>query len=185
MKNVIKIHTDNLNVYATIQIKASIIGIRVLSFLIAIELIILMTVLIQIKADEILSMTIPLILILFIFIGLPIKYLLWNKYGQEFLIVNKKSVSWSYDYGIIKTNLNIEVYDKLSIGYEKVMTIDNEENGRLIFYNYNNENDLPMIIHQTTALLAKSDIELLNDKILELFSSEFNEESRFLPFSNN
>lgn len=185
MKNEIIIHTDNLNVYATIKVKASIIGIRVLSFLIAIELIIFMTVLIQIKPDEVPSMIIPLILVLFFFIGLPVKYLLWNKYGQEFLIVNKKSVSWSYDYGIIKTNLNIEVFDKLSIGYEKVITIENEENGRLIFYNYDNENDLPVIIHQTTALLSKSDIELLNDQIFELFSSEFNGESRFIPFSDN
>ncbi len=106
-------------------------------------------------------------------------------YGQEFLIVNTKSISWSYNYGIFKTNVNTEIYNRLSLGYEKVITIDNIEMGRLIFYNYRQEDNLPEVIHQTTALLSSSDIKRLSDNIKELFISEFNWENGFIPFSEN
>lgn len=57
--------------------------------------------------------------------------------------------------------------------------------GRLIFYNYKKQENLPVMIHQTTALLSKSDIDVLNSNILHLFAGEFNAESGFKPFSAN
>ncbi len=160
-------------------------GTRVLFVFILFALVFFGFLLTHIKADEVVSMIIPVLLILVFMIGMPSKYLLWNLYGQEFLIVNTKSVSWSYNYGIIRTNVNTEIYNRLGIGYEKVITIDNIEMGRLIFYNYRQEDNLPEIIHQTTALLSSSDIKKLSDSIQDIFISEFNLENNFIPFSQN
>ncbi|MFN8303276.1 MAG: hypothetical protein U0U46_12335 [Saprospiraceae bacterium] len=185
MKNIIKIYTDSVNVYATIQINASATGIRVLSVLVMLSLIFLVVLLSKIKPEEIPSMAIPIVLMLIFMIGMPIKYLLWNRYGQEFLVVNTKSVSWSYDYGIIKTNLKTKTFDKLGIGYEAIRSAGENETGRLIFYDYNAKNNLPVIIHQTTALLSRKDLELLNNKVKYLFAIEFNTQNGFVPYSNN
>jgi hypothetical protein len=185
LNNQIEISTDRVNVYATIDVKASVMGTRVLFVFILFALVFFGFLLTHIKADEVVSMIIPVLLILVFMIGMPSKYLLWNLYGQEFLIVNTKSVSWSYNYGIIRTNVNTEIYNRLGIGYEKVITIDNIEMGRLIFYNYRQEDNLPEIIHQTTALLSSSDIKKLSDSIQDIFISEFNLENNFIPFSQN
>ncbi|MBP6399138.1 MAG: hypothetical protein KBF57_10910 [Saprospiraceae bacterium] len=185
MNNQIEISTDRVNVYATIDVKVSVMGTRVLFVFILFALVFFGFLLTHIKADEVVSMIIPVLLILVFMIGMPSKYLLWNLYGQEFLIVNTTSVSWSYNYGIIRTNVNTEIYNRLGIGYEKVITIDNIEMGRLIFYNYRQEDNLPEIIHQTTALLSSSDIKKLSDSIQDIFISEFNLENNFIPFSQN
>lgn len=185
MKNRINISTDGINAYAKIEVNASKIGIQILTFFVFAEIIVFLVLLIQIKPEEVVSMIIPVLIVLVIFVGLPLKYLLWNLYGNEELIVNTKSISWSYYYGFFKTNLETVKYDRLGTGYEKVRGENEEEVGRLIFYNFREEDNLPELIHQTTVLLNKDEIKEFDNKISDIFANEFLNKNGFIPFSTN
>ncbi len=130
-------------------------------------------------------MIIPFVIVLLLFIGLPLKYLLWNLYGYEELIVNTKTISWSYDYGFFRTNLNTVKYYRLGTGYEKVRGDEKDEVGRLVFYNYRETDNLPEIIHQTTVLINKAELKEFDKSITAIFRNEFLNENGFIPFSEN
>lgn len=185
MKNRIKITTDGINAYAKIEVNASKKGIRILSIFIIIELIMVVGILSQVKSDKLVTMIIPILIIIVLFVGLPIKYLLWNKYGNEELIVNSKSISWSYNYGFFKTKLETVKYDRLGTGYEIIRGKNENEVGKLIFYNFRAEDDLPELIHQTTVLLNKDEIEEFDNQISEVFANEFLNKNGFIRFSEN
>jgi len=185
MKNRIKINSDEINAYANIQVNASKTGIRFLSIFLILEIILFLWMVSEIKDDEVLSMIIPILIILTLFIGLPVKYLLWNLYGKEELIVNTKSISWSYDYGFFRTNIKTVKYNRLGTGYEKIRGQNEEEVGKLIFYNFREEDNLPEFIHQTTVLLNKSEIEEFNNQISNIFINDFYNSNGFIPFSLN
>lgn len=185
LKNRIEINADGINAYARISVNASRTGIKILAGFLILEIVIALGLLSQIKSEEVLSMIIPILIGLFVFVGFPIKYLLWNLYGNEELIVNTKSISWSYDYGFFKTNLQTVKHFRLGTGYEKVRGNDENEVGKLIFYNYREEDNLPEIIHQTTVLLNKKEIAKFDKEISEVFANEFLNENGFVPFSMN
>lgn len=185
MKNRIEISSDEKNVYANIKVNASNVGIRILTGFIVLEILIFLVLLSQIKSDDVISMLFPILMISIVFIGLPLRYLLWNKYGSEALIVNSKSVSWSYDYGFFRTNRQTVNYHMLATDYEKIRDQDGVEVGKLIFVNYREEDDLPEIIHQTTVLLSKYEIAELEREIGELLSNELFDKNGIVPFSLN
>ncbi len=185
MKNRIDISTDGINAYANIEVGASKIGVRMLSILLIVEIILVVGLLSQIKSEEAISLIIPMVIGLVIFVGLPFKYLLWNLYGKEELIVNSKSISWAYNYGFFKTNLKTVNYDRLGTGYERVRGENEEEVGRLVFYNYRGEDNVPELIHQTTVLLGKDEIEEFDNQISNVFANEFLNKNGFIPFSTN
>lgn len=85
----------------------------------------------------------------------PIKYLLWNLFGKEHLIINTKSISHSFDYGFIKTNLSTQPVNRLETYYQQRMSDETNEFGQLVFYNYRQDNNLPELIYTTNALLKK------------------------------
>jgi hypothetical protein len=185
MKNKIYTNTDGVNVYARIDVNASKPGIYILVILLITAFILFTIVLSQMPPEEITSMAIPLLLMLILCIGLPTKYLLWNLFGSEELIVNSKSVSWSYDYGFFRTNKKTYKFDRLGTGFESVRgTLDNEL-GKLVFYNYREEDNLPELIHETTLLLQRKDIEELDDLIRDIFTDEFLDSGGYVPFSAN
>lgn len=185
MKNRIHISSDGINAYATIKVNASKTGIRILSILLIVELVLITWLFSQATYKDILEMIIPLLIIMVLFVGLPAKYLLWNLYGTEELIVNTKSISWRYNYGFYQTNLKIVKYNKLGIGYEKVRETGNGEIGRLVFYNYRKDDNLPELIHQTSVLLSMDELEKFDKKILDIFENEFYNKNNFIPFSLN
>jgi len=185
MRNRIEIYSDGINAYAHIKVNASKTGIRILSLLLIIEIFLFVILFSHIGLDEIIEMIIPFLIIMVFFVGLPIKYLLWNLYGNEQLIVNTKCISWSYDYGFFKTNLKTIKFDRLGTGYEKVMENDKGEVGKLILYNYSRENNLPQPIHQTTVLLNKDEITEFDIQIRNVFENDFFDKNGFIPFSLN
>lgn len=185
MKNRIEINSDGINAYAKISVNASKLGIKILAGFLVLEIIIVLGLLWQLKSEEVISVIIPILIGLIIFVGLPIKYLLWNLYGNEELIVNTKTISWSYDYGFFKTNLQTVKYNRLGTGFEKVRENNKEELGKLIFYNYREEDNLPEFIHQTTILLNKEEIEKFDKEISDVFANEFLNKNGFVPFSIN
>jgi len=185
MKNRIEISTDTINAYANIEVNASKIGTRILIVFLLIEILLIIGLFTSIESQEIYSMIIPIILILIFFVGLPVKYLLWNLYGKEQLIVNTKSISWAYDYGFFQTNLKTVEYNILTSGFEIVRQKDGADIGRLVFYNIRKDNNLVEQIHQTTVLLTRDELREFDKQIAEIFATEFLYKNGFVPFSLN
>ncbi|GGF22063.1 hypothetical protein [Flavobacterium limi] len=179
MKNTIEKHFDGINIHSTLKINSSKIGKIVLAIFLIIFLGVLSLVLSTLEKDEIASAIIPVLIISAIIIIFPLRYLIWNIYGKEVLIVNSKSISYYYDYGFFKTNFKTILFTRLGTQIEFVREYDGIENGRLIFYNYREIDDLPEEIHRTSILIDIVTLEVINCEITELFES-----NNFL-FSNN
>lgn len=185
MKNLLIKYEDGINLYATFSVKANVTGKVILSMMILLLLTIYFFVASTITKDDLREMLIPLILIFFLIIFFPVRYLLWNLFGKETLIINTKTVSYSYDYGILKTNLKTIHFDKLGTGFQFVKEQDEIESGKLIFYNYREKDNLPEIIHQTSVILNIIDIHKIDMELSKIFANEFNEKNGFIPYSEN
>jgi len=183
MKNRVDVSTDGINVYAKMIVRPSRIGLYLFGSLILIELMAFIWVFAQAESVE--EIIHPIVLVLFVILYFAVKYLFWNLYGVEELIVNTKSISWSYDYGFYKTNLKTVNYNRLGTGYERIRFARGVEIGRLVFFNYRIEDNLPEFMHHTSVLISKEDLRKIEDQIMNVFDNEFNYKNGFIAFSDN
>ncbi len=179
MKNRIQITTDGKQAHATIEVNASRIGTSILIGFISLEIAGLIWALTLMPMEELIYKSIPILLIVLFFIGFPIKYLLWNLYGQEKLIVSKQMIQWSYHYGFFGGQLNEEDYESLAIVYERIRDIKDKEVGRLLFYSAESEDTEGRLIHKTSCLITKEEAITLSDKIWTVIG----EENRVLDYN--
>jgi len=185
MRNTVNKHNDGINFYATFNVKANTFGKVVLSIMILILMTVFIFVVSTITKDDIREMLFPMIVIFILILAFPVRYLLWNFFGKETLIVNTKTISFCYDYGILKTNLKTIHFDRLGTGFQIIREENDIEIGKLIFYNYRVKDNLPEVIHQTSVLLDNIDINEIDLEISNLFVNEFNERNGFIPYSEN
>lgn len=185
MNNQINIQNDGINIYATLSVRAAKVGLVILTIMLIGLFVMVGFFFSEVKFKHFEEFVVAVLIIVPIG-GYSIKYYLWNLYGKESIIINTKSISWQYDYGFVQTNLETFKYHILGTGFEKLGQRDNgDELGRLIFYNYREEDNLPEVIHSTTILLTKEEIEILDEKIISLFAGEFLNRNGFIPFSEN
>ncbi len=185
MKNTIEINSDGVNVYATLRIKANIIG-QILLLILIIGLILgFIFIVSSTDSKEMGEMIIPIILMLAFIIGVPLRYLIWNIYGREHLIINTKTISYSYDYGVLKTTQKTLHFYRLTTTFEPENTYGDEEKGKLIFWNYLEDTHLPEVLFTTSIILRKDELQVLNNEITELFNNEFLDSHGFTGFSMN
>ncbi|WP_445452930.1 hypothetical protein [Flavobacterium sp. 25HG05S-40] len=185
MRNTVNKHNDGINFYATFNVKANTFGKVVLSIMILILMTVFIFVVSTITKDDIREMLFPMIVIFVLILAFPVRYLLWNFFGKETLIVNAKTISFCYDYGILKTNLKTIHFDRLGTGFQIIREENDIEIGKLIFYNYRVKDNLPEVIHQTSVLLDNIDINEIDLEISNLFVNEFNDRNGFIPYSEN
>lgn len=185
MRNTINKHNDGINFYATFNVKANTLGKVVLSIMILLLMIVYIFIISTITKNEIREMIFPMILIFVLILVFPVRYLLWNSFGKETLIVNTKTISFCYDYGIFKTNLKTIHFDRLGTGFQLIREENDIEFGKLIFYNYRFKDNLPEVIHQTSVMLDTIDINEIDQEISNLFVNEFDERNGFIPYSVN
>lgn len=179
MKNILEKHFDALNIYVTLKVRAT----RSAKLLLIAFLLIVMFFLILIgkvfNINEFGKALFFMSIFGAVFILFPLKYLIWNIYGKEGLIINKKNITYYYDYGFIQTNVKTIPFNKLGYQIEYVKDFQEIEIGELIFYNYREIDDLPQEIYRTTILIDLKEIQMLVENIDELFY-----ENEFI-FSNN
>lgn len=183
MKNVVIKYNNGLNLYATLSVKANITGKIIVAIMILTLLTIYAFIASTITKEHLRDMLFPLILMLALILYFPVRYLLWNLFGKETLIVNTKTVSYSYDYGILKTNLKTIHFDKLATGFQFIKEQNKIKTGNLVFYNYGTEDNLPEIIHQTSVLFEEIDILEIDMEISKIFLNEFDENINYIPHS--
>jgi hypothetical protein len=185
MKNTIEIRSEGVNVYAELGVKASAVGKVIVIVMLVFVIVAISLLLSTVKEEDIGSVLIPVFLIGSLLIAFPVRFLIWNMFGKEILIITTKSISYQYDYGILKTNLKTISYDKLGTGFDKFKSHEGIMKGYLIFYNYNKETNIPEPIHETTVLVECEKIELLDAAIDKIFVNEFHDKNGFIFTSPN
>ncbi len=185
MKNTIEIKTDGINVYAKLGVKANMIGKIILFILLGLVFLILGFGASMTEQKEVGTLILPLLILLTLIIAFPVRYLIWNIYGVENLVVNTKTISYNYDYGIIRTNLKTINFYRLGTGIQTVQKEKGIEKGHLIFYNYREADNLPEVIHETTILIETEKIRELDLAIQTIFDNEIKENPSDLNFSLN
>lgn len=185
MRNIVHKHNDGINFYATFQVKANPVGKVVLSLMLLVLMTVYIFVVSTITKNDLRETLFPMILVFVLILLFPVRYLLWNLFGKETLIVNTKTISYRYDYGIIRTNLKTIPFDRLGIGFHVERIENTMEHGKLLFYNYRKEDHLPVLIHQTSVLLDTIDRNEIDLEISSLFMHEGSENNGFFPYSEN
>lgn len=171
MQNIFSKRYDGVNLYLEFTVKTKLIGKLVLSLFIMLCFIAIFYLTINGSKDENSNSEFitAAIIFTFVLIVFPVRYLIWNCYGKEFLIINDKSLSYYYSYKFLETNLNTKLINELSIAIEVVKEDENYKYGRLIFYNINEETKLNEFLFQTSVLLKYEDLEIIRKEILDLF----------------
>ena len=123
--------------------------------------------------ENVLLTFIYLILIIF----LPLKYAVWNVVGKEILIINKKSISFSYNFGFISTNLKTTSFTDLSINFEDLLIEKEQTFGKIYFYEFATETGLPKLIHNTSIHISEENFQAFLVEIDHIF--------RYSTFSEN
>lgn len=185
VKNTVTIDSDGINVYVNATVKINPVIKILISILAVIVFALFMTLVTHIRHNDVKAFIIPLLIMSFLLIYFVARPVMWNLFGQEVLIINTKSISYCYEYGIIRTRLKTIKFHRLGIGYEKVRYFDQIEYGKLCFVDYNEDDNLPSQIHETTVLLPHGKIKEIDNKISDIFNREYFERMNFIPYSLN
>lgn len=174
MDNVFSKRYDGVNLYLEFAVKTKLIGKLFLSLFILLYFIVIFYLTINSSKDENNNSEFitAAIISTFVLIVFPVRYLIWNCYGKEFIIINNKSLSYYYSYKFLETNLKTKLINELSIAIEVVKEDETDKYGRLIFYNISEETNLNEFLFQTSVLLKYQDLELIRKEIFNVFFDE-------------
>ncbi len=182
MKNTVEKDNDGVNLYVTLNVKSELVG-KVVLFILILFLLSVSIWLIAHNSEEE-NQKLPFIGLLFVvlIISFPVRYLLWNSFGKEILIVNTKTISHCFDYGIIRTNLKTIQFDSLATSFEVMRKEKQKEFGKIIFTNFRAEDDLPQFIYQSSVFIDIRDYESIIAEIASLFKDEYDEGKEFFGY---
>lgn len=114
----------------------------------------------------------------------PIRYVVWQLYGVERIIIDTQKITYSYDYGIMRSKQGEIPYRVLGLGYQKQRGRPNEC-GNLIFYNYQLEEESVETLLATSVWVHPDLLVTLDERIHELFVKEKLKDFNFPPFCLN
>lgn len=185
MNNTIEIKSDGINVYATLTVKAKKAGKISLTILVFLFLTSLILIISTLDKSDVKEAIFPILILSAIFIFIPVRYLIWNLFGKENIIINTKTINYYYDYGIIRTSLKTINHDKLGTGFLPNRTENEKEIGKMLFYNYNKDNNLPELIHETAVLVELDKLKEIDTLLQTIYENEFHEKHGFVGYSLN
>ncbi len=183
MNNRFEIHSDSTNIFISIAVRSKLIGIVLLSFMIFVVLaaFILIISMLELRGKD----YIPFFTLLSLYLFFGLKYLLWNIFGIENLIINTKSISYYYDYGFFRSRTKTIIFYSLGTEISLFKNEEGEEMGSIHFYNFNQESNLPELIHKSTVLLTEEQLKEIEERLYNLFENEYFENIGFKGFSLN
>ena len=185
MKNNFEIYNDELNVYVHLTVNSSKIGKIILTFFVSLLVGILFYIPFTIPEENISEFIFPLLIFGIMVFAFPVRYLLWNLFGKENLIINTKSISYNREYGIFISNLKTLNHNRLATAFEWSRTFDNIEYGNIIFEKLNDKTDLPEHLYTTSIALTIEDIKIIENEISKLYENKMTDEYNFHPISLN
>ena len=124
---------------------------------------------------------IPFILFTIIIVLFPVRFLLWNKYGEENIIITNSTLNYSFSYGFYTTQLNTFKFnflgkefikeragDEINVGE---FVIEKESYGTIAFYREDPETNLPIHFYETTVQISYDEYLIFEDQMDEFFSN--------------
>ena len=138
----------------------------------------------QIPPAEIGAFLVPIFLVSFLFYFFIFRYTLWNWFGKELLIINTKSVSYQLDYGFYLTKLKTIPFSRLGLSSEIIQKTDETSFGKIYFFNYREEDDLPEPIYETAIIIPENKVEEIKEHVWFLFEPSQTNNNKF-TFSVN
>ena len=172
MKDQVYINSDGVNVYANIAVKAHPVGKAILLPLVGLLCIAFILFACTTPVEDIARAIVPVLVLGAFIVFVPLRYLLWNFLGKEYLIITSKTVSHAYHYGLFTTRLKSKNYGRLSMEFRPEREANGTELGKLAFINYNEVTGLPEELHRTTVLAPKEEIEALMAEIKKTLALE-------------
>lgn len=185
MNNEMNMSSDGINLYVNLKVIANKTALRILGGFMIFMIILFVTFAVKEAKDINTETGIFMLIGVSFFLYLPIKYLLWNIYGEEDLIINTSSISYSHDYGWFKTNLETIEFNALGITLDQMRLDGKSYLGQVHFTGYDKDTKVPEIIYSTTIFLNMNQIQELQIGISSLFKKEYFEDRGFIPFSLN
>jgi len=185
MKNDIFINSDGINVFIEIHVKSKLIGKIIMSIIMLLLLFCYFAFLIMIDAKDIGSILVPFFIISIVLIVFPLRYLFWNLFGIEYIVVNTKTISFAYSYGILTTKYKTIKFNRLASGFDTSKLYNETLHGTLFFQDFDLETNLPINIFETSVIIPYSELSKIDNEIRKVFYNEFLYENQFIPFSLN
>lgn len=184
MKNNCKIQSDGICVFINSQVKAATTGkiVLILINLILWPFYLYLTVIVSVDNEK--GMFLALLGILLFLIFVLGRYTIWNFWGEEHVRINTKSINYYRSYGIFSTNETKINIQRLHWVYEKIRYFDDNEYGRIHFFDYDKDND-PKFVFETTILMRKTDAEAISNEIKIIYHNEYFEENSLPPITLN
>lgn len=181
MDNQLLIYSNNINVHAVFLVKGNIMGKLVLGFL---NLVILLAfvayAMFQFSSMSVFGVIAFLIAIVF-YCYFPLRYLLWNIYGKEHVLITTKSLSFWREYGFFRTRETNYLHKKMHLNFQTVI----EQTGLLQFLSVDEKTGMLNPIFQTTVLIEEEMIAALEIEIAKLYEQEIIETNGFAGYTLN
>jgi hypothetical protein len=176
---------DGVNVYINLKVKAKPAGKIIMGIIMILLVGLWIVLLLNIDPYEMGKALFPLLIVTAAIIWGPARYLCWNLFGEERILINTKVICWQYSYGIIETKMKQVPFRMLGTGFNIGKMFDGTEHGTLVFYDYPEKHNIPQVIFETTVLLPKPKLEEIHNAIKTVFYNEFLNDNKFVPFSLN
>lgn len=110
---------------------------------------------------------------------------LWKLFGQELVIINKKSLSYQHRYGFNKTILESrDIRKALNISLIPAPEYHGEKYFHLIFESFNKQNH-PEEIYRSTLPISETDLDVLKKSIRKLYFKKVDPASLNQPYRLN
>jgi hypothetical protein len=185
VNNYAKITKTNSEVRATLIVRAKRIGIIITASMTLGAFSILYFLLSQATSEDVKSLSIPVGIIISLLIYFPGRYLLWNIFGKETIIITTKSITSWYDYGFFQTNAETILFNQLGTEFTAEQ---GREDAMLGTFHFSDKNDITGLfehIYSSTVLISIGDLSQLDILIAELFSEDAAYDEHFSGFSLN
>ncbi len=185
MKNRITISNNGSSVLFSLIVKAERRGKIVLTLLVLLLIGVVVFALSNTPRSAFPKIIIPATIIGGLIFYFPIRYWLWNLYGEELFAITTRSVSIERSYGFYRTPLETFPFSTLFITIDTTRRFDGEEYGTMGFHGQDPGTGLPVLLVQTTVIMARPDLVRIQNEIDLLFQKENIGDARFPALSLN
>lgn len=171
MRNEAEIRSDGTQVYLISRVRANLPGKLVLTIVNIAILVTYIYFLSYMQKHHIRAYLVPAAVAFVVLIFFPWRWWFWSFFGKECVTISADSLSYYYNYGIVKTRVDAIPHLRLTIKYKHVKTIGNEQYGRLRFISLNRDNAQHQEIYHTSIVLPKKDLMKIQEEVLIILNN--------------
>lgn len=172
MKNKLELQSNDINISAILHVQAKKIG-KIIAMTMIVPLVIgYFVLLFSIDYENNGGAVLGLFVAGIFMVMFPLKFLFWNLWGAEIITISSKAITCEHDYGFFRSNKSNFKIDGIGTDIEIIRELSEYNTGRINFYNYPKETDLPEHIYSTSVLLEESELLRFENEIHNLLKEQ-------------